>query len=138
MGNGFPLQRTNPCFDMTQREKEVTIFLCGDVMTGRGIGLIRGKPVIYGCGDFINDYEGISGNEEYRSDLGLMYFVSLNASDGTLAKLIMAPTKIKKFRVNKASEEDAEHLLGVLNREGQKLGTHFILRSDGFLELASD
>ena len=33
----------------------------------------RRKLILYGCGDFINDYEGISGNEEYRGDLALMY-----------------------------------------------------------------
>jgi len=40
----------------------------------KGIEVWHGKPVIYGCGDFINDYEGIGGNEKYRSDLSLMYF----------------------------------------------------------------
>jgi poly-gamma-glutamate capsule biosynthesis protein CapA/YwtB (metallophosphatase superfamily) len=26
-----------------------------------------GKLVLYGCGDCINDYEGITGHERYRS-----------------------------------------------------------------------
>lgn len=39
----------------------------------RGIELYRGHMVLYGCGDFINDYEGIGGYEDFRSDLTLMY-----------------------------------------------------------------
>ena len=41
----------------------------------KGIEVYRGKPILYGCGDFLNDYEGIAGYEEYRSHLVLMYFV---------------------------------------------------------------
>ncbi|MFP3607435.1 CapA family protein, partial [Paraburkholderia sp. SIMBA_053] len=40
----------------------------------KGIELYRGKLVLYGAGDFINDYEGIGGQEAFRSDLALMYF----------------------------------------------------------------
>ena len=32
------------------------------------------RLVLYGCGDFLNDYEGIGGNEGFRGELGLMYF----------------------------------------------------------------
>ncbi len=31
----------------------------------KGIEVYRQKLLLYGCGDFINDYEGISGHEEY-------------------------------------------------------------------------
>jgi len=40
----------------------------------RPIELYKGKLILYGCGDFITDYEGIGGYEEYRDDLALMYF----------------------------------------------------------------
>jgi len=40
-----------------------------------GMELYKGVPVLYGCGDFINDYEGISGNEEFRFELALAYFL---------------------------------------------------------------
>jgi poly-gamma-glutamate capsule biosynthesis protein CapA/YwtB (metallophosphatase superfamily) len=32
----------------------------------KGIEVHRGKLILYGCGDFINDYEGIGGYEHYR------------------------------------------------------------------------
>jgi poly-gamma-glutamate synthesis protein (capsule biosynthesis protein) len=40
----------------------------------RPIEHYRGKLILYGCGDFLDDYEGIAGYEEFRDDLTLMYF----------------------------------------------------------------
>ena len=79
--------------------------------------------MLYGCGDFINDYEGIGGNEEYRGNLGLMYFVQTKAASGKLAGLRMVPTRMGRFRVNRASEPDALWLRNTLNREGARFGT---------------
>lgn len=45
--------------------------------------------IIYGCGDFLNDYEGIIGYEGYRGDLILMYFVDVNLVIGFLVGLRM-------------------------------------------------
>ena len=40
----------------------------------KGIEVYKNKLILYGCGDFLNDYEGIWGYESFRGDLGLMYF----------------------------------------------------------------
>ena len=40
----------------------------------KAIEVYHGKLILYGCGDFIDDYEGISGYERFRDDLVLMYF----------------------------------------------------------------
>ncbi|MCZ6828873.1 MAG: CapA family protein, partial [Gammaproteobacteria bacterium] len=53
----------------------------------KGIEIYKDRPIIYGCGDFINDYEGISGHEQYRGDLSLMYFVGVEPSTGKLNRL---------------------------------------------------
>ncbi len=63
----------------------------------KGIEIYRDRPIIYGCGDFINDYEGISGHEDFRDDLGLMYFATLDSSTGKLVNLEMIPTQIQRF-----------------------------------------
>ena len=65
----------------------------------KGLEIYRGKPRIYGCGDFLNDYEGISGHEAYRSKLGLMFFVSFDPDNGNLIRFELTPTRIKGFRV---------------------------------------
>ncbi len=101
----------------------------------KGIEVYRDKLIIYGCGDFLNDYEGIPGYEGYRDDLGLMYFVSIDPSTGKLARLQMTPTQIKNFKVNRASENDALWLRDTLNREGKKFGTRVELNKDNSLTL---
>ena len=39
----------------------------------RPVEVHDGKAVLYGCGDLVNDYEGIDGFEEYRGELRLVY-----------------------------------------------------------------
>lgn len=89
----------------------------------KGIEVYAGKPILYGCGDFLNDYEGISGYEAYRDDLALMYFVSMEASSGRLVHFEMRPLQIKNFKLHRASPQDAEWLRKVLDHEGSRLGT---------------
>lgn len=77
----------------------------------------KDKPILYGCGDFLNDYEGISGYEQYRGDLALMYFVRMEVDTGRLASVEMVPTQLKGFKSNRASGEDSRWLQRVLNKE---------------------
>jgi poly-gamma-glutamate synthesis protein (capsule biosynthesis protein) len=102
----------------------------------RGAEVHRDRLILHGCGDFLNDYEGISGHEAFRSDLALMYFPTLEAATGRLLGLAMTPTQVRHFRVNRAPEADARWLEGMLNREGAKLGTRVARRGDGTLALA--
>lgn len=53
----------------------------------RPIELHRGKLILYGCGDFLNDYEGITGHESFRDDLALMYFPTVDTTSGRLERL---------------------------------------------------
>src|SRR5439155_9848588 len=55
----------------------------------RPMEIYHNKPIFYGCGDFINDYEGISGYEEYHSNLTLMYFIEFDISSLQLNKIIL-------------------------------------------------
>jgi poly-gamma-glutamate synthesis protein (capsule biosynthesis protein) len=87
-----------------------------------GLEVYNNKPIFYGCGDFLNDYEGIGGNEEFRGDLGLMYFVTMEPATGRLVRLQLIPTRIKHFRINRASADEARLLQDVLNRESGGFG----------------
>ena len=89
----------------------------------KGIEIYRDRLIIYGCGDFIDDYEGITGYQAFRDDLGLMYFPSLDPSTGKLLNLQMIPTQIRRFRLQRASTSDILWLKGTLNREGKRFGT---------------
>lgn len=88
----------------------------------KGIEVHNGRLIIYGCGDFLNDYEGITGHEGYRGDLALMYFVDVSPDTGMLAGLRMVPTQIKHLRVNKAKEEGVKWLVKTMSRECRKFG----------------
>jgi poly-gamma-glutamate synthesis protein (capsule biosynthesis protein) len=101
----------------------------------KGIEVYNGKPILYGCGDFLDDYEGISGYEAFRDDLALMYFVSIDASTGKLVRCEMTPLQIRNFRLNRPSREDAKWLRDTLNREGRRIGTRVDLTEDTVLIL---
>jgi poly-gamma-glutamate capsule biosynthesis protein CapA/YwtB (metallophosphatase superfamily) len=85
----------------------------------KGIETYKGKFIIYGAGDFINDYEGIEGYEEFRRDLVLGYIWEVN-------KLTLLPFKIKKFRLNYCTQEEIDWIYNVLKRES-KIEGDFIL-----------
>ena len=89
----------------------------------KALEVYRDKLILYGCGDFLNDYEGISGHESFRPGLALMYFPTVDAASGKLVRLALAPTRIGRFRVNLANEEEAAWLAAMLDYEGQRFGT---------------
>jgi poly-gamma-glutamate synthesis protein (capsule biosynthesis protein) len=102
----------------------------------RPLELHHGKPILYGCGDFINDYEGIRGYEQFRGDLVLGYVATLDPSrDNRLAALDLVPFRIRRFRLERAVREDADWLRNVLARESSRLGTGFTATRDGEFRL---
>jgi poly-gamma-glutamate synthesis protein (capsule biosynthesis protein) len=101
----------------------------------KGIEVYAGRPILYGCGDFLNDYEGIEGYAAFRGDLAVMYLVSFDASAGRLARLEMTPLRMRRFRLDRASREDARWLRNTLDRECAKLGTRVEATEDDRLRL---
>lgn len=89
----------------------------------RGIEIYRGKAILYGCGDFLNDYEGIRGRGEFRGDLTLLYFLTLERGSGRLLRLEMTPMQIRRFRLQYAKPSDVRWLHRTLARESRRLGT---------------
>ena len=100
----------------------------------KGIEVYKNRPIMYGAGDLINDYEGIGGRPQYRDDLSLMYFPRLNAG-GELVSLEMIPMHINKFQLQHASENETEWLAETMNRECKKLGSRVKLNEQGRLSL---
>jgi poly-gamma-glutamate synthesis protein (capsule biosynthesis protein) len=82
----------------------------------KGIEVYRERLILYGCGDFLNDYEGIDGYEHYRSDLASMYFPTVDAA-GRLLTLRIVPLRIRKLRLERATRADAAWLKATLDRE---------------------
>jgi poly-gamma-glutamate synthesis protein (capsule biosynthesis protein) len=100
----------------------------------RAIEVHHGKPILYGCGDLINDYEGISGYEVFRGELGLLYFVILDQA-GRLQKLMMRPVTRRRLRLNAASSEEAAWLAKNLDEECARFGGRVELAPDLALQL---
>ena len=101
----------------------------------RPVEVYRGRLILYGCGDAINDYEGISGNEKYRSDLRLLYFASVAADTGTLAALRMVPMQASRMRLRHASTADSQWMGAVLGRISHRFGSQISHQPDGALLL---
>ncbi|KPJ76644.1 MAG: poly-gamma-glutamate biosynthesis protein [Deltaproteobacteria bacterium SG8_13] len=104
----------------------------------RAIEVYRDKLILYGCGDFLNDYEGIGGYEQYRGDLSLMYFATVAPATGRLLALEMTPTTIRRFRIVRASGADTLWLKDTLNRQGAVVGTRVAIAGDNRLTLKWD
>jgi poly-gamma-glutamate capsule biosynthesis protein CapA/YwtB (metallophosphatase superfamily) len=101
----------------------------------RPVEVYRGRLILYGCGDCIDDYEGISGYEEFRDELRLLYFASLTAGTGTLQALRMVPMRARKMRLQRAGPADSEWLTATLNRINRGFGSQVELQPDGTLLL---
>src|SRR5215467_6763658 len=102
----------------------------------KGIELYRDKLILYGCGDFLNDYEGIQGYEEYRGDLALMYFASVDSVNAAVTSLEIVPLQIRNFRLVRPSSPDVEWLQQTLDRESRRFGVRVALDAAGRLVLS--
>jgi poly-gamma-glutamate synthesis protein (capsule biosynthesis protein) len=92
---------------------------------------------LYGCGDLVDDYEGIGGHQQYRSDLRLLYLPRLDPQSGELVALRMAPMQARQMRLHRAADRDARWLQRVLDKVSRRFGSQVDLGPDGLLTLRS-
>ncbi|HTI77671.1 MAG TPA: CapA family protein [Mycobacterium sp.] len=97
----------------------------------RPIEVYRGKLIMYGCGDTIGDYEGISTYKSFRQELRLLYFASVE--DCTLR---MVPMRMRRMRLERAPDDDAEWLRASLAEMSRQFGTSVERAADGVLTVA--
>lgn len=129
--------------DLQRRMARTAIDECGvDLVFGhsshhpKGIELYRGRLIVYGAGDLINDYEGIAGHEEFRPDLGLAYIVDLDPASGRLAALEMIPYRRRALSLVRADARATAWLAAMLRRESALGAQDIALTQDGTLRLA--
>jgi len=101
----------------------------------KAIEVFKGRLILYGCGDFLTDYEGISGYEDFRGDLALMYLVELDSRGGQLVSLQLVPMHMRRFRLEHTSAADARSLCNFLNALGAPFGIHARLAGDNSMVL---
>ncbi len=97
--------------------------------------VFKGRVILYGCGDFLTDYEGISGYERFRGDLALMYFVDVDPQSGQLVSARLVPVQMRRFRLQRISATDTKWLCNLLNDLGKESGTGARLEGDNGLML---
>lgn len=85
------------------------------------VELYGGKLILYGCGDLLNDYEGIAHPHGLRGDVGCLYFASLRASDGHFDGLEVVPLQLRRLRLARA-DAAAHDWLGQVFRAGAAAG----------------
>ena len=90
----------------------------------QGVEVYKGKLIIYGCGDFVDDYALV---EEYRNDLSAVWRVSFveDSQRLDLDRLEIFPTRIKTFQAQllRKGEPDFEWLRDKLSSLCADLGT---------------
>jgi poly-gamma-glutamate synthesis protein (capsule biosynthesis protein) len=99
------------------------------------VEVYRDRLVLYGTGDFIDDYEGISGYEEFRDDLRLLFLPTLEVGSGRLTQLRVAVFQARRMRLERASEEDTRCVRDLLRRLDAPAATSIDLADDGLLML---
>ncbi|MCB1379363.1 MAG: CapA family protein [Alphaproteobacteria bacterium] len=105
----------------------------------KGWEIHNGNLILYGCGDLINDYEGIAGVEKYRSDIVAIYLADIDpATDARLTALSIVPMHIRNFRLSRASDEELQWLCRVLNLHGAANGARLAASSRGTIDLVWD
>jgi poly-gamma-glutamate capsule biosynthesis protein CapA/YwtB (metallophosphatase superfamily) len=102
----------------------------------KAIEVFKGRLILYGCGDFITDYEGITDYETFRGDLALMYLVELDPTSAALVNARLIPMQMRRFRLQRAPASDAKWLCNLLNKLGAPFGTPARLQEDNSLTLA--
>lgn len=79
----------------------------------QGVEVYRGKLILYGCGDFVDDY---ALHAEYRNDLGALWRVLVEEGEMengkeklVLDRLEIFPTRIERFRAMLLGADDVDH-----------------------------
>jgi poly-gamma-glutamate capsule biosynthesis protein CapA/YwtB (metallophosphatase superfamily) len=85
------------------------------------VEVYRGKLILYGCGDLINDHEGLAEHGSLRSDVGCLYVVTLRSGSGRLDTLEVVPMQTRQFRLGVA-DAAAQDWIGQVFASGESLG----------------
>jgi poly-gamma-glutamate synthesis protein (capsule biosynthesis protein) len=120
---GYEIPREQAAFAHRLIEAGVAIVHGHSSHHVKAIEVFNGRLILYGCGDFLTDYEGISGYEVFRGDLALMYLVELDSHSGKLITARLVPMQRRRFRLQRASASDTNWLCNLLNQIDAPFGT---------------
>jgi poly-gamma-glutamate capsule biosynthesis protein CapA/YwtB (metallophosphatase superfamily) len=132
---GYEIPRDQIMFVHCLIEEGITIVHGHSSHHVKAIEVFKDRLLLYGCGDFLTDYEGISGYEMFRGDLALMYLIELDSCSGALIAARLVPMRMRRFRLERASAADARWLCNLQNQAGKQFSTGATLEKDDSLIL---
>jgi poly-gamma-glutamate synthesis protein (capsule biosynthesis protein) len=98
------------------------------------MALYRGRLIMFGCGDLLNDYEGIGGHDDFRKDLVALYLLTIDGARISNVKIL--PFRLRRFRLERTTAVDAAWLADRINHHSTVFKTAWVGGSDGTLRLA--
>ena len=90
----------------------------------------RGRLIIHGCGDLINDYEGIGREGPYDPGAVCLWFVHI-ARDGLLQGLEIVPLRLQRLQLVRADAEARYSLRELLLHDSSRTGVTLADQPDG-------
>ena len=97
--------------------------------TFRGVEIYRDRPVLYSCGDFVDDY---AVDEIERNDQSFVFILDFDGAD--LCRLLLVPTVIRNFQARLAPQREWRAILQKMLRLSADLGTTGLRESSEGLE----
>jgi poly-gamma-glutamate synthesis protein (capsule biosynthesis protein) len=92
----------------------------------------QGRLILYGCGDLINDYEGLPAHGPWRSDLVCVYGVELERSSGALKALELRPFQLQRFQLQEPIAADRSLLERQLGLKASPPGWGYTSHAEGW------
>jgi poly-gamma-glutamate capsule biosynthesis protein CapA/YwtB (metallophosphatase superfamily) len=132
---GYEIPRQQIAFAHRLIEEGISIVHGHSSHHVRPIEIFKDRLILYGCGDFLTDYEGISGYERFRGDLALMYLIDVDPRSGQLVSARLVPMHMKRFRLERAPSADSKWLCNLLVDLGKPFATRTRLAEDNSLIL---
>ncbi|MGH2348687.1 MAG: CapA family protein, partial [bacterium] len=96
--------------------------------TTQGIEVYRGRPILYSCGDFVNDY---AIDPDDRNDLS--FFFEIGILEAAVREIRLHPVRIDRFQVNRATGSDAAWVCRWMEERCTAMGTQAERMADGLL-----
>eukprot|EP01013_Petalomonas_cantuscygni_P025554 TRINITY_DN47555_c0_g1_i1.p1 TRINITY_DN47555_c0_g1~~TRINITY_DN47555_c0_g1_i1.p1 ORF type:complete len:402 (+),score=42.30 TRINITY_DN47555_c0_g1_i1:220-1425(+) len=94
----------------------------------RPVEVVAGRLVLYGCGDFVSDYEGIDfaqqghADDAYRPGLGALWLPSLDEATGQLLRLRVVPLRNRRLSEERYTDATHPDILWVQRMLSRSLG----------------
>jgi poly-gamma-glutamate synthesis protein (capsule biosynthesis protein) len=101
----------------------------------RPIEVYRGKLILYGCGDLINDYEGIGSRGPFDPGAVCLYFARLSLETGELRQLEIVPMQLRRLRLVRAAPAARRSLQSLFETAGRDFHTGLQAQTDGSWQL---